>query len=133
MPDPIPSDWPEAAEDAALFFVYRAQVGAAFRSDRLSPEDIRAFLVPRPDEPLTARLVAALAGAYRRDCDQAKAELTMAAALGEHRDPPEQVWLRHRAALLARPEASPLRTAVERFTPVRPTWWTRLLRKLRGS
>lgn len=133
-PDPIPRDWPEAAEDAAQFFLYRAQFGAAGLQVTLSADEIRGMLAAPPDpDTLTPKLVEALAEAYRRDCEQAKAELRMAAAIGEPRDPPEQLWLLHRAAFLERPERSPLRLAAEQFTPARPGWWSRLLGKLRGS
>jgi hypothetical protein len=133
-PDPIPRDWPEAAEDAAQFFLYRAQVGAAHLQVTLSAEEIRGMLAAPPDpDGLTAKLTAALAEAFRRDCAQAEAELRMAAAIGEPRDPPDLLWVRHRAAFLERPERSPLRLAAEQFEPVRPGWWSRLWGKLRGS
>ncbi len=132
--DPFPSGWPEAAEDAALFFLYRAQVGAAARKDLLTAEEIYSLLVDPPaSDALTDRLVAALAEAYRHDCEQAQVELRMAEAIGETRAPPDELWGLHRAAFLARPERSALRLAAERFVPARPGWWARLLGKLRGD
>lgn len=131
--DPIPGDWPEDAEDAALFFLHRAQAGAAHLQITLTSEEISAMLAPPADpDGLTAQLIDALGEAYRHDCEHAKAELKMAAAIGEPRDPPDQLWVRHRGAFLARPEDSPLRRAAEQFEPVRPGWWSRLLGKLRG-
>jgi hypothetical protein len=132
--NPIPSDWPEEAEDAAQFFLYRAQVGAASLQDLLTATEINGMLAaPRSPDTITDRLVAALAEAYRRDCAQAKVEMNMAEALGETRPAPDALWELHREAFLARPEPSPLRLAAERFVPARPGWWASLLGKLRGG